>query len=374
MRRRQFLKVIGGASVLGLAGGYIWAAPTAQSARAAWRNAGQYDDPMLFALSYAILAPNPHNRQPWQVDIISKDEATLYCDPDRRLPITDPYNRQITIGLGCFLELFNLAAKHNGTLAQITPFPQGANEKWLDDRPVAHIKLVASTPDDTTLFSQITRRRTDRTPFLDQVPSQIDLKSVQKAAGNTAHISNAAQVVSQIRGICKQSTNIEFLSPNIHTESASLMRVGRKAVTKNPDGISIEGPAIELLNLTEALNPKAMRDHNSSAFKQGLNMYQEAVSTAQSFLWITTSDNSRENQIAAGRAYVKANLKATELDLSMHPLSQSLQEFSEMADSLANIHQVLNVQSPNRIQMLARIGYGRSKKASPKWPLETRLL
>ena len=374
MHRRKFLIVIGGASALGLAGGYIWAAPAAKSARASWQNAGQYEDPMLFALSYAILAPNPHNRQPWQIDILNKDEAVLYCDPNRRLPVTDPLNRQITIGLGCFLEVFSLAAQHKSKLPNITLFPNGSDGKWLDHRPVAHIKLGSGKAAYNGLFSQITKRRTDRTPFLDKVPSQSDLGSIQITAGDTAHISNAPKLVDQIRNICQQSTNVEFLSPHIHEESASLMRVGRKAVTKNPDGISIEGPMIELLNLTGAMSPKAMRDQGSTSFKQGLSMYQKAVSTAQSFLWITTPDNTRESQIEAGRAYVRANLMATELGLSMHPLSQSLQEYSEMEDQLANIHEILQIKTPNRIQMLARIGYGQAHTKSPKWPLETRLI
>ena len=65
----------------------------------------QYTDPIRRALSFAILAPNPHNRQPWVVDLKSDTEAVLTCDLQRLLPATDPISRQIVIGLGCFLEL-----------------------------------------------------------------------------------------------------------------------------------------------------------------------------------------------------------------------------------------------------------------------------
>ena len=373
MHRRKFLKIIGGTTVLGTAGTYIWAAPTAKSARLAWHNTGAYNDPMRFALSYAILAPNPHNRQPWLVELVSEDEAVLYCDTTRHLPVTDPLDRQITIGLGCFLEQFTIAAWQKNRLSNITLFEQGSHKTQLDLRPVARIKLVEGKVDDTGLFPSIISRQTDRSSYSKTAPSDLVLDSIKAAAGLTANITNAPSLSSQIREICANSTRIEFMTPHIHEESAGLMRVGRKAVTENPDGISIEGPMIELLNLGGALNPSAMRDHNSTSFKQGMNMYMQAVETAPSFLWITTPTNSRTDQIKAGQAYLRVNLKATELGLSMHPLSQCLQEYSEMEKQLAAIHKLLNINTPNRIQMLARIGYGKAKKKSPRWPLETRL-
>lgn len=376
MRRRKFLKVISGTAVLGVAGGYIWAAPTAKSARKPWQQAGHYDDPMRFALSYAILAANPHNRQPWLVDLVSESEVVLYCDIARHLPVTDPLDRQITIGLGGFLEQFTIAAAQKNKRAQITLFEQGSHDEQLDLRPVARIELAEGETGGTNLFPHMLARRTDRSPFSKTVPSNAYLEAIKTTAGPSASITNTPQLTAKIRTICEEAARIEFMTPHTHAESASLMRVGRKAVTKNPDGISIEGPMIEVLNLGSALSPTAMRDHNSTSFKQGMNMYLEAVKTAQSFIWITTPTNSRVDQIKAGRAYARANLKATELGISMHPLSQALQEYPEMKTQLTAIHKLLSMDSVNtgnRIQMLARMGYGKAKTNSPRWPLETRL-
>lgn len=373
MKRRKFLKIVGGAAVLAGASTYIWAAPTAKSARAPWRDAGQYNDPMMFALSYAILAPNPHNRQPWVVELMSENEAILYCDKDRHLPVTDPLDRQITIGLGCFLELFTIAAHQKQRLSEITLFPQGAHDKRLDVRPVARIKLYPGKVDDTGLFPHITNRRTDRKPFSDIVPTPEDMEAVQVAAGGLARVTSTPKLTAAIRSICDTAARIEFMTPRAHGETVDLMRVGRKAIKENPDGISIEGPMIELLNLGSALGPDAMRNHGSTAFKQGMNMYLKVVETAPSFLWITTNGNTREDQIYAGRAYARANLMATWKGLAMHPLSQALQEYPEMETPLLDIHKTLNIDTPHRIQMLARMGYGSAKSKSPKWPLDSRL-
>lgn len=81
-----------------------------------WRTdaAAQGGDFRLLTLRYAILAPNPHNRQPWRIRLEGGDAALIFCDLDRRLPETDPFDRQIVIGFGCFAELAAIAATRNG--------------------------------------------------------------------------------------------------------------------------------------------------------------------------------------------------------------------------------------------------------------------
>ena len=111
---------------------------------ASWRAPGAGEtDPRRFALAHAILAPNPHNTQPWLVELRGADEMLLYCDLERRLPFTDPLDRQITMGCGAFLELYRIAAAQQGRVAQIVPFPDGAPEARLDARPLAQVRFNA---------------------------------------------------------------------------------------------------------------------------------------------------------------------------------------------------------------------------------------
>jgi hypothetical protein len=46
----------------------------------------------MSALSFALLAPNHHNRQPWIVDLGAAHTVTLYADTGRLLPETDPFS------------------------------------------------------------------------------------------------------------------------------------------------------------------------------------------------------------------------------------------------------------------------------------------
>lgn len=90
LTRRKTLAILGGGVIAAASGAAFAVTRTPDAAIAPWAAAGQYSDPRQRALSYAILAPNPHNRQPWIVDLATPEEATLYVDTNRLLPRTAP--------------------------------------------------------------------------------------------------------------------------------------------------------------------------------------------------------------------------------------------------------------------------------------------
>jgi len=80
VNRRNFIKIIGSSALIAAAGTGGWAVTrTPRRALEPWKVAGAlpYSDPRIRALSYAILAPNPHNRQPWIVDLAGPDRIVL---------------------------------------------------------------------------------------------------------------------------------------------------------------------------------------------------------------------------------------------------------------------------------------------------------
>ena len=64
-------------------------------------------------------------------------KVILTVDTDRLLKETDPFDRQITVGLGCFLELLVQAAAKIGYDVDVETFPLGMDSRALDGRPVA---------------------------------------------------------------------------------------------------------------------------------------------------------------------------------------------------------------------------------------------
>ncbi len=379
--RRRFLKIMGSTAVIAAAGvGGFAVTRTPTDAVKPWALAGSdvYSDPRVRALSYAVLAPNPHNRQPWQVDLSEPDTATLYCDLERVLPETDPFERQILIGLGCFLDLTRMAAAEEGRALTIEPFPDGAPDQNLDTRPIARMRFGApgsATPDP--LFAQVLLRRSLKEPYdtsRDLSPESLSaIASVVPANVNVAFNLEAEQRES-LRDLTWEAHKIEVTTHRTNMESVDLMRIGKAEINANPDGIDIGGTAfLDAAALAGIITREEMADPKSQGFKVGLDMYQEFMYSAMAHLWLTTDGNSRLDQLNSGAAWLRVNLKATELGIGIHPLSQSLQEYVEMVPLYNEVHDMLAVPG-HRIQMLGRLGYGPKIPGGPRWPIETRIL
>ena len=377
MQRRHFLRFVGVGGVMVAAAGTGCSLVSGSSAAAPWHHAGSvYKESVKRALSYAILAPNPHNRQPW---LVAVDEAAgtavLYCQLDRRLPDTDPFDRQILIGLGAFSELLRLAALEDGYAVSADWFPEGMPAERLDARPIARFSFSATQAAPDPLFQQVLKRRSVKEPFqLDQPVSLATLASLESVNATTISASAAPELVARLRDLAWQGHQVETLTPRTMQESIDLMRIGRAEIEASPDGIDLGGPLMETLRFVGAISREQLADPESSAFAQGLDMYREIHAATPAFAWLTTAGNSRLDQVQAGRDYVRLNLQATALGLAIHPVSQTLQEYSEMADLYTAVHVTLGVTMPSRIQMLVRVGYQTFTPASPRWPLANRLI
>ena len=382
--RRQILTT-GGASLLLLGGGFGGYVATRSIAKAQqpWRRAGQgFGDPRIDALAFAILAPNPHNRQPWQVRLEGDDSFTVTCNLEKRLPHTDPPNRQITIGFGTFLELFRQAAAEKGYRAEITPFPEGEPQPVLDSRPVAHVKIVqdASIPHDS-LFETILNRRSTKEPFDARAVEDATFKNLNTMAfagstqsGLSFETTSDESRVREIRDLAWEAWMVEYETPLTQKESIDLMRIGAREVNAKPDGIDLAGPFIEAGRIGGFVSRDEMVKKGSTAYQQGIAINKEALGNTNSYGWLVSDRNSRAAQLRTGMAWVRINQAATALGLAMHPISQILQEFPEMTELYRQFHEAVGVAAPSRVQGLFRLGYAARPEPSPRWPVESLLI
>ncbi|MFQ3665446.1 MAG: hypothetical protein SNJ79_05345 [Sphingomonadaceae bacterium] len=372
--RRGMILGIGGAAALVAAGGVWRVMRRPAQALAPWDlDPEPLADVRLDAFRHAILAPNPHNRQPWLIRLDGADEATIFCDLDRRLPMTDPFDRQITIGFGCFLETARIAAAERGVALAINPFPEGSEGARLDQRPVAALRFAAmpDVPRDP-LFAQIPHRRSNKEVYADRDVAPDMLASLAGAQESLRMEATAEPArVAAIRAQVLEALATETATPRTHKESIDLVRIGAREVDANPDGIDLTGPGIEVMAALGLLTREAMLDPTSQASRQAEQILMATYGSAPAYWWLVTDTNDRASQLAAGAAYVRANLKATELGLSMHPASQALQEYPEVGPNFERIHALLAPEG-GRVQMLARVGHGPAIPPSPRFPLESK--
>lgn len=373
--RRTFLRVAGTSAVILAAGGYglTQCDPMPEVAVEAWRGpAPSVRDPRVRALSYALLAPNPHNKQPWIADLKEPGIVTFHCDRTRLLPETDPFSRQITVGCGAFLELLRMAAAEQGFRAEIAAFPQGdwpANA--VGDTPVCRVAFVpdAGAARDP-LFQQVLNRRTNRSTY-DATPITPAEASALGGASTELPVrfdwSGDAARIARLAQISKRAWAIEIGKDATFKESVDVFRITGAEIAKHRDGLSMHGPFFwwaKTLGLFTQQN--AMEPFGRS---QALAMIDPQLQV-KAFGWIATAVNDRPAQLAAGAAYVRTNLKATALGLAMHPLSQALQEFPEMLPVLAEHKRAVGAAETETVQMFFRLGRAAAVEPAPRRPLD----
>ena len=380
VNRRSMILGIGGALAL-VGSGTAWRVMNMpQTARAPWLVTPDTTlDPRLDAFRHAILAPNPHNMQPWLIRLVGNDAAEISCDLARRLPQTDPFDRQIVIGFGCFIELAAIAASRRGMRMDVEAFPEGTGDQRLDSRPVARLRFAPEAGMVADPLAAVIRdRRSAKVPFdLNRaVPAEnlLRLGGVASALVRFDH-TRSENEVRALRELATAAFEREARTPRTLGESIDVLRVGSREIDANPDGIPLTGPLFEALSL---MGPdrvrEGARDPQASSTNSQIEKYRQLFEATPGFVWLTGPGNSRSHQLAAGRSYIRLNLLATQLGLGLHPVSQALQEYPEMASFFAEARRLCRVGADETLQMLARIGYGSSVLPAPRWPLEAKLI
>ncbi len=381
--RRRFIRTASGGVIfaaLPISGCKTFSSETPDSAIAAWSPeeiVNNTTDPRIRALAWAILAPNPHNRQPWLVELQNKHDVLVRIDNQRLLKHTDPYSRQILIGTGAMLGLLDIAAKRFGYNTATTWFEEGVfDTKSINSKPIARVTFIKSFDHaNHNLFNHISKRRTVRSMYdINIIPSKAlesELLTLTTPILENRVVTEEqhALLSAHIKSIAKKAWRIELTTPRTYFESAQLLRVGSREIEKHRDGISITSPLLVAFERLGLFDRGKFPSPDSRIVKAQLDDFNQAVDATPSFYILTSQDNTRTTQIMVGKAYVKAHLISTKHGFVMHPISQALQEFPEMAQLHSELKEKLISKAPTSdatVQMLCRIGKIPIGKTLPK--------
>ena len=135
----------------------------------------------------ASRAPSHHNAQPWAFRV-GQAEVEVYADRERRVPVADPEDRQLFIGLGAAVFGVRLALGELG-LRSVVRLARDSS------RPDLAVVVLAAgggaVPDeDQRLYAEVDRRRTVRGPFTDDavpVRLQVTLTELVRHEGAALH-------------------------------------------------------------------------------------------------------------------------------------------------------------------------------------------
>ena len=368
MNRRNFIKITGlGIGCVTLSSSIIGCSDSLQTDDFGWNGPDKLEkDVRMQVLAYAILCPNPHNKQPWIIRLTGPDSFNLYVDPDRLLPETDPIHRQIHIGQGTFLETLSIAANGLGYKAIINYFPEGMySNNELADKPVAGIELIKQ-PDISKdpLFNTLLTRHSNKREYDDYRLTAAENDALQKAHRLHSNypfiIHDSPSVKSHLVQILTEAMQIEVSNEKRDMETIEMFRFNDDEVRKYRDGFSIAQAGItgftKLFAETFFLDREKVEKDSSEFGQQAVDMTQKVSQSTNTFALLSTPGNSRLDQVKVGRDYCRINLQTTLMGLAQHPMSQVLQEYDDMHDLQASFKKTLNIPDSDTVQMLFRLG------------------
>lgn len=325
---------------------------------------GTLREQFTFLLRYAILAPSSHNTQPWKFGL-SDDGIAVYADYSRRLPVADPGNRELIMGVGAAIMNLRVAAEHFGFGCKVEYNQTGDSE-----RPLAVVRLSPPHtlfPEESVpsqLFQAITTRHTNRNPFLmARVPEQIvsSLKALAVSGAASIFVSRDGALNQQVADLVAEADRAQLADSSFRKELAEWIRPN---YTHKPDGIT--GASLGINDLVSVVNPWAMKTFDLGRLRaaKDRNLCLEAPG-----LLVIHSEDSLLHWIEVGELlqHILLTLTKNSVQFSFFNI---LTEVSALRTRLRSL-----LELSSWPQVLLRIGYCLTDPApSPRRPLEEVVL
>ena len=383
--RRRFLWNVGKVLVVVAGGAYALRRCDALpgSAIEAWEGpADDEEDIRRWALSYAILAPSNHNMQPWKFDLQGSEERIrLYIDEEHLLPVMDPYLHQALIDLGGVIESLVIAASHKNYRVEVQYFPEGSlSRDRPSSKPVADIRLIAdATVTEDPLFPYLLQRRSNRQLY-QSTPLSTEHRTALQAAMATQQVqldfvTDPAEVEA-VRLLTVKALGVTMTTADTMQETVANTRIGGSSINEARDGIALHGPLIWWLQKSGRLSAENAATPGSMGYNAIFGDAAAPLMATPGFVLFQNAGHAPEGQLAMGRAYLRFNVWATQLGVSVQPVNHVLIEHPAMAETQAEFYQTLNKSRFRVVQMLVRIGYALEDIPAPtaRRPLQDSLL
>jgi nitroreductase len=276
----------------------------------------------------ATLAPSPHNAQAWLFRL-APNRIDLFADRSRGTGATDPFKREMYIGLGAALENLLRAAQANGYATTVTLMP--------DDRESAHaarIELARSTPRVSELYQQIPRRHTNRYAYVQgkEVPGAAlaamgALGTPDTKGARVFWFTRKAQR-AEVGELLVAATEALIADRDQSRSDYEWFRQDWDEIQRRRDGITVD--AAGLSDLTAALAkllPAQSRTATDDAWLTATRDRQTKTAAAYAIVAVRDASNNRQ-RLAGGRLLERIHLWTAAHGLAL----QHMNQLTERAD------------------------------------------
>jgi nitroreductase len=279
---------------------------------------------------YGVLAPSPHNTQPWQFRVAG---GALRITPDatRALPVADPRRRGLAISLGCSAMSILVAAAAAG-LAMTLEIGPGAGVR---------LAVADGDPDQdlARLFGALATRVTDKRGY---PPQPVEPPSVPVPAGIGISYVADPDTRAQVADLHRQAVGELARTNSFSSELAGWLRTDQADPRR--DGMTLPMPAdqagaviAELARSGEPLRELGERD-------------ARALAAGPLVGFLTSGRDSETDWIRTGLAWQRLSLVAHASGLAVAPLTAVVE------DPHARQAAAALVAPGQQVQMLFRLG------------------
>ncbi|SHN75969.1 Acg family FMN-binding oxidoreductase [Cryptosporangium aurantiacum] len=315
-------------------------------------------------------APSLHNTQPWRFRW-DRDAVEILADPDpaRALPVTDPSGWGVRIALGAAAYNVRLGYALLGWRAEVEPFP--GSDVILRVHPEAeHV----ATPAERELAAAIPRRHTNRRPYLEVAVPADTLRALVDAAGAEACRLTVLdpRAAGEAFALIRAADEDLEQRPGYAAERRAWTR-GSAAGARGSDAAArgsaargsaapdpVDGVLADRLAGRPHLDERLRRrDFGGGAARP----YESDPCLAV----LTTSGDSRYDELRAGQALQHVLLRATASGLTASLYSQPI----EVASVRTRLSALCGGGTP---QMVVRVGYGLAHSPTPRRPVHEVVL
>lgn len=308
-------------------------------------------DRRVAMIASAARAPSSHNTQPWSFRLDGEGVA-LHADGERRLPVNDPADRELTISCGCALMNLRVAAAAADRGYRVDRLPEGERSSSL-----AHMIWQERAPDaeEASLAAAIERRRTVRERF---APSAVPrdaveaLEAMAACEGARLQIVGPGQVRRDVAGLVAEGDGLQWRDADWRRELAAWIRPRREG-----DGLAVPGPIAPFARTMVRTFDMGRRVGRHDG---------QLAEEAPCLLVLCTAGDQRLDWLRAGEALERVLLAACRLGLQASYLNQPIQ----VGILRPRLQAVLGIR--DYPQILMRLGYPkRALPATPRRPVDS---